>query len=433
MKRSFDLFYRIVCFASLIFCFGVFSNAQQTSPDSDRADVSGAYTGTLKFPAKNLNGRATLTIEGNKFTLKPERGDARTGRITAVNSGDDYVAVAMMFDETGSTNPQPPRTVLSLRLRKSAKNFLLSTAPGESREFAFDAVPDGVRNQPEKFTRIQFGRLENSSNVDCADPSANCALNFGTIDEFPRSAPVPTTNSAKNPPSRRKSGKKLETAKGEKQVKEKINEPAPSKIKEAEKAAVNKPIPAAGENSEAELQTNKETNKETKVDEKIANVRRASEELRRAAEELKAARAELRLAETDKKPAPQPKSVKDNVSTKNVKTTRDKTRTSNKLAGKEEGTKAATTVGLKKSDADSADKPKSETAKSEAKPNSTPEAAKKAEKTTVTLTPEEKARRDYKAAKIAASKISEVPARTPKKDQSTKPKRPNLAKKSIKR
>ncbi|HEX8709792.1 MAG TPA: hypothetical protein VF723_16240, partial [Pyrinomonadaceae bacterium] len=56
----------------------------ENATGGEQTDLSGTYTGTVNYAGGGLSGPATLTIEGNRFTLTPEGGSPLTGRVTAV-------------------------------------------------------------------------------------------------------------------------------------------------------------------------------------------------------------------------------------------------------------------------------------------------------------------------------------------------------------
>ncbi len=118
------------------------SNARsgRCDPDRDeRIDLSGTYTGNVKYPNGGLSGDATLTVTGNRFTL---RNGAKTesGNITAVTTCT-YTAVAMMFGEWRTPKPgepaAPPLPMLSLTATRQGDQLTLKSSPSERREFSF--------------------------------------------------------------------------------------------------------------------------------------------------------------------------------------------------------------------------------------------------------------------------------------------------------
>ena len=121
-------------------------SAAQTKPgrcDPEReelTDLSGIYTGSVNYPNDGLMGDATLTIDGNRFTLSTN-SKTETGRIAIVTTCD-YTAVAMMFGEwktpqPGET-PGPPLPMLSLRAFRTPDHILLKSSPSEKRTFSFE-------------------------------------------------------------------------------------------------------------------------------------------------------------------------------------------------------------------------------------------------------------------------------------------------------
>ena len=94
----------------------------------------------MNYPDDGLLGEATLTINGNRFTLSTQ-SKTETGRITAVTTCN-YTAVAMMFGEWKTPQPgepaPPPLPMLSLRAIRTKNQFLLKNSPSEKRPFSFE-------------------------------------------------------------------------------------------------------------------------------------------------------------------------------------------------------------------------------------------------------------------------------------------------------
>ena len=81
--------------------------SRRCDPDrQELTDLSGTYTGNVNYPDDGLLGEATLTINGNRFTLSTQ-SKTETGRITAVTTCN-YTAVAMMFGEWKTPQPGEP-------------------------------------------------------------------------------------------------------------------------------------------------------------------------------------------------------------------------------------------------------------------------------------------------------------------------------------
>lgn len=110
------------------------------NPDEDeRIDLSGAYNGDVNYPNGRLSGDATLTITGNRFTLRTG-SKTESGNITAVTTCS-YTAVAMMFGEWRTPQPgeraAPPLPMLSLTATRKGDQLTLKSSPSERREFSF--------------------------------------------------------------------------------------------------------------------------------------------------------------------------------------------------------------------------------------------------------------------------------------------------------
>lgn len=296
MRRNPRFFLRFVFFAFCCFNFSIVFG--QTS---DRADLTGNYAGSLKFPSANLNGKATLSVEGNKFLLRSAaNGSEKTGRITAIKTGGDYVSIALMFEETPKENQPFAHSMMSVRLRKIGKNLIFTSAPGEEREFRFEAVAETANNKTEKITDA---RLIEPTKTECADPkSAKCGVNFGFIaaDELEKAAAPKTISGKKVKPKTRALATKAQ------------NNNFASKTLKSETAAENKRFESAKENqavpetSQTEptpvaekqaqtLETAPITTEAKPQDEaSLSAVKQATDELRRAMFELKRATDEIK-------------------------------------------------------------------------------------------------------------------------------------------
>lgn len=118
-----------------------YAKTGRCDPDKDeRVDLSGTYNGSLNYPAAAMIGDATLTINGNRFTLN-SGSKTEMGNITAVTTCN-YTAVAMMFGQWKTPQPGepvlPPLPMLSLKATKKGDQLVLKTSPSERREFSFE-------------------------------------------------------------------------------------------------------------------------------------------------------------------------------------------------------------------------------------------------------------------------------------------------------
>lgn len=121
------------------------SAMRSTSAQADeQTDLSGTYTGRVNYPDEDMVGEATLSIEGNNFTLTAGE-KTLSGRITAVTTRG-YTGVTMMFGDMtpqpavplpSTAPPAPVKPAISLRARKAGDRLTLTTAPGEKRRFSF--------------------------------------------------------------------------------------------------------------------------------------------------------------------------------------------------------------------------------------------------------------------------------------------------------
>lgn len=295
MRRNLGFFLSFVFFAFCCFNFSVVFG--QTS---DRADLTGTYAGALKFPSANLNGKATLSVEGNKFLLRGANGSEKTGRITAIKTGGDYVSIALMFEETPKENQPFAHSMMSVRMRKTGKNLIFTSAPGEEREFRFEALAETANNKTEKFADA---RLTEATKSECADPkSAKCGVNFGFVaaDELEK-AVAPKTISGKKARSKTRAltskaqnnkfaatTLKLETA-GENKQSELAKE-----SRTTPETSQTEPTPVAEKQTQT-LETAPITTEAKPQDEaSLSAVKQATDELRRAMFELKRATDEIK-------------------------------------------------------------------------------------------------------------------------------------------
>ncbi|HEX8567795.1 MAG TPA: hypothetical protein VF648_19300 [Pyrinomonadaceae bacterium] len=293
MRRNPRFFLHFVFLAFCCFNFSIVFG--QTS---DRADLTGNYAGSLKFPSANLDGKATLSVEGNKFLLRSANGSEKTGRIAAIKTGGDYVSIALMFEETPQENQPFAHSMMSVRLRKTGKNLIFTSAPGEEREFRFEAVSETANNKTEKITDA---RLTEPTKAECADPkSAKCGVNFGFVaaDELEKAAAPKTVSGKKAKPKTRalttkaqnnsfaSKTLKLETAAENKQS-AKENQAVPE-------TSQTEPTPVAQKQAQT-LETAPITTEAKPQDEaSLSAVKQATDELRRAMFELKRATDEIK-------------------------------------------------------------------------------------------------------------------------------------------
>jgi hypothetical protein len=109
----------------------------------EQTDLSGTYNGTANYSEGGLSGDATLTINGNDFTIT-SGSSTQEGRVVAVTTCN-YTAVTMMFGKsqtTATTGSQPaPLPAVSLRARKARGGLTLESVGGESRQFSFSSAP----------------------------------------------------------------------------------------------------------------------------------------------------------------------------------------------------------------------------------------------------------------------------------------------------
>ena len=105
----------------------------------EQTDLSGTYTGTANYAEGGLSGEATLTINGNDFTIT-SGSSTQEGRITAVTTCN-YTAVTMMFGKPQTSAPsgtQPaPLPAVSLRARRLGRGLSLESVGGGTRQFSF--------------------------------------------------------------------------------------------------------------------------------------------------------------------------------------------------------------------------------------------------------------------------------------------------------
>jgi hypothetical protein len=120
------------------------ARAGRCDPEKEeRADLAGIYSGKVNYPDGGLDGDATLTISGNRFTLTAG-SKTETGNITAVTTCT-YTAVAMMFGEWKTPQPGepvlPPLPMFSLKATKKGDLLSLKPSASERRVFSFESAP----------------------------------------------------------------------------------------------------------------------------------------------------------------------------------------------------------------------------------------------------------------------------------------------------
>jgi len=98
-------------------------------------DLSGTYSGVIKFPSRKVSGLATLTIEGRKFKLV---GDnlMLSGRLSSETTCD-YTAVAIRFETESVQNASSiANESISLEAERIGSNLSLISIAGQP-EFEF--------------------------------------------------------------------------------------------------------------------------------------------------------------------------------------------------------------------------------------------------------------------------------------------------------
>lgn len=109
----------------------------------ERTDLSGTYNGKVNYPDGGLDGDATLTVSGTRFTLTAG-SKTETGNITAVTTCT-YTAVAMMFGQWKTPQPGepvlPPLPMFSLKATKKGDLLSLKPSASERRVFSFESAP----------------------------------------------------------------------------------------------------------------------------------------------------------------------------------------------------------------------------------------------------------------------------------------------------
>lgn len=288
----------------ILFLIIVFSAASATSAQTNESvDLSGEYVGNLKFPSANLNGKATLSVEGDKFVLRSTNGGERGGRITAVKTGDDFVSVALVLDEKPTEKQPFSHSIISLRFRKNGNNLAFINAPGEARDFHFEAAPQSTA-QAKNFNDV---RLVNSAATECADPAVKCPISFGQVSaaELEKAAaPKPVfisnseskSNRAKTAARSKNALRNKAAATSLKAAKTTKNPATPETVK------TDSPIPDEKQTSLPAKQENESD--ASAIKDATNEMRRATVELRRANDEVHAATNELHRLRTEKSVAP---------------------------------------------------------------------------------------------------------------------------------
>ena len=103
----------------------------------ERVDLSGTYTGNLTTAGGGGevgNGKATLTINGNQFTLE-SGGATHNGRVYAVLTRGETSAAFYFPDISVGTPPTP--LVYNVRARKRGDRLTLTPAPRTALRLTF--------------------------------------------------------------------------------------------------------------------------------------------------------------------------------------------------------------------------------------------------------------------------------------------------------
>lgn len=102
----------------------------------ETSDLSGTYMGQLRMTgAHEMSGQATLTINGNQFTLEAE-GMSHRGRVYAITTRG-YTGASFYFGDLTDSSTNTP-VVASVRSRQSGKSLTLSPAPGARTRLTFN-------------------------------------------------------------------------------------------------------------------------------------------------------------------------------------------------------------------------------------------------------------------------------------------------------
>jgi hypothetical protein len=98
-------------------------------------DLSGNYTGPLSLSGGHeMSGDATLTVNGNQFTLE-SGGMTHTGRIIAVTTRG-YTGATLYFSDVTDTRSNTPLAV-SVRARRRGDQLTLEPVPGARNVMRF--------------------------------------------------------------------------------------------------------------------------------------------------------------------------------------------------------------------------------------------------------------------------------------------------------
>jgi hypothetical protein len=114
------------------------STTDQTNKGAPPADapedLSGTYTGKVTMTGGHeMSGEATLTINGNSFTLHGE-GMSHSGRISAVNTRK-YIGSTLMFEDIEDAQTKT-KLFASVRVRKG-KTFSMTPIAESKNKLTF--------------------------------------------------------------------------------------------------------------------------------------------------------------------------------------------------------------------------------------------------------------------------------------------------------
>ena len=105
--------------------------------DHEPENLTGTYSGKVDFPDRKLSGKATLSVEGQRFKLVTENL-ILSGSMAAVTTCD-YTAVVLRFETPDSTNTSTNAAEsISLRARKTDSDLSLTSVEGQPK---FEFMP----------------------------------------------------------------------------------------------------------------------------------------------------------------------------------------------------------------------------------------------------------------------------------------------------
>ena len=150
---------------------------QERTNQEQATDLSGRYVGTLNYPEAGFSGRATLTIDGNRFTFMGN-GLKLSGTLKAVEQNRS-LAITMSINDISTNTGSVRKEVLSLMATVSNGRLTITSLPNDSRAFHFTGLPSMTGSDPTSF-RTRPNTVASNTNTVTTNANANANANTST-------------------------------------------------------------------------------------------------------------------------------------------------------------------------------------------------------------------------------------------------------------